>query len=310
MKLQWSAWESLIRAVLLFLSVSMVAIVSGQFVWLLYPQSETVLPAPSVNSDNRTSRRIDLPSELLFGAAPVEAVKEIVEVKETTLSLTLKGVFPAEPMSESMAIISPKGGQDDVFRVGQQVIRGTTLAEVYEDRVILQRGGSAEILYFEKSDVNTLIADGSLPEPNTTERSSQEGSGVLPGSARQTYQQLSGSRQPVTGSSSGSPLIQDINSLSVNDFLTTYESKFQEDPQGVLESAGLKSTGDGYEVLSSSPLTGIGLRAGDKIVSVNGQSVGSIGNDMQLGNIIRSQRVARIEMQRGSRRFVVTYPIR
>ncbi|MFT5920342.1 MAG: general secretion pathway protein C, partial [Granulosicoccus sp.] len=52
-----------------------------------------------------------------------------------------------------------------------------------------------------------------------------------------------------------------------------------------------------------------GLKQGDVILRVNGKPVGNVANDKALiSQVVASER-ARVEVQRGTRKFVVTVPI-
>ena len=52
-----------------------------------------------------------------------------------------------------------------------------------------------------------------------------------------------------------------------------------------------------------------GLQEGDVVLSVNGQSASSVMGSQNLMNQVMQSERARVEVQRGQRRFVVTVPI-
>ena len=89
--------------------------------------------------------------------------------------------------------------------------------------------------------------------------------------------------------------------------------KLASDATGTLDELGIESVDadnrGGYRVGSASQnpyLRNAGLQAGDVILSVNGRPVGDIQQDqLELENIM-AQGSARIEVQRGSRRFFIT----
>lgn len=253
---------------------------------------------------------VALPSEALFGSSG-SVTKVEQKVEETKLNLSLKGVFPATAPDQGMAIIAARGQKDGLFQTGEEVSRGVVLAEVYSDRVLISRGAIKEALYFERPQ-NQDLFNAEVPtaaQPSTQSRPRQTESGVLPGSARSAYQAMSGSTA-ATSNRSGHPLINDINRLTVAQMIDTYEEKFKANPQALLASSGLEATGEAYRVTSGSPLIGIGLRAGDEILTVNGKRVGNVSADVELADTMRQQGVARIEMRRGDRRFFVNYPVR
>ncbi len=92
-----------------------------------------------------------------------------------------------------------------------------------------------------------------------------------------------------------------------------YRDRLQQDPTGTLSALGVApvstSGAQGYRVdnLAGSPyLAQTGLQAGDVVLSVNGRPVGDIQSDQaEIDNIV-AQGSARLEVQRGTRRFFVT----
>lgn len=85
----------------------------------------------------------------LFGDAAVPEEVATPEVKqpirETSLNLTLSGVFAYEPQELSIAIIS-SGNEESAYRVGDKIVGESTLKEVYSDRVIINNRGKDEVL--------------------------------------------------------------------------------------------------------------------------------------------------------------------
>ena len=89
--------------------------------------------------------------------------------------------------------------------------------------------------------------------------------------------------------------------------------RLKADPRAALGELGLTPVGGeaagGYRLdrLSQSPyLRQTGLKPGDVILSINGQPVGDVGRDrLELDNVL-AQGSARIEVQRGERRFFIT----
>ncbi|EAQ65211.1 putative general secretion pathway protein [Marinomonas sp. MED121] len=272
---------AIFRFICLFAFVSLSAFSAARVFWSFSPMPAQTLAPIDFNASQKTRPQLTLPSSSLFGfVAKVE--QEIKEpTKKTTLKLTLKGVMPAIVMQDSMAIISSKSKKDEVYRIDDQIIRGVLLKEVYQDHVILERSGKSESLYFGETKLTTLIENSDDLEV---------------AEIKKTRPDLSRNKAADT--------------LTPQEILSTYEALFKEDPDALLASTGLKSTGNAYEVLASSSLIAMGLKAGDKIVAVNGQSVGNVENDAGLGELVREQSVANFQIQRGSRTFSVSYPIK
>ena len=101
------------------------------------------------------------------------------------------------------------------------------------------------------------------------------------------------------------------------EFVEKYAEKLKGDPEGVIRELGLSpvsaGSSDGYRLgnLANSPyLSQTGLQPGDVILSVNGQAVGDIQRDRQQIEGLLQQGSARLEVQRGTRRFFVSASLR
>jgi general secretion pathway protein C len=77
----------------------------------------------------------------------------------------------------------------------------------------------------------------------------------------------------------------------------------QDNRDQYLKNMGVTGGGsDGYEISDKTPSNlknTLGLRAGDRILSVNGQSVGQGLNEVQLLEQVRREGHAKIEIKRG-----------
>ena len=237
----------------------------------------------------------------LFGQARDNGPQVQPDAPETHLRLTLEGVFQAEVPSESAAIVAEQNKPGELFVVGGKMPGNTTLAEVHPDRIVLRRGSVLETLRF--SDTPPLLSatnrnDIALPE------SSDSGSDE----AQQAPEPVPDTSDPPT------EVAPDPNSsASLGSVVESYREKLQQDPNGTLNSLGVapvsSSGAQGYRLdnVASSPyLAQAGLQPGDVVLSVNGKPVGDVQSDQsEMANII-AQGSARLEVQRGSRRFFVT----
>jgi type II secretory pathway component PulC len=92
-----------------------------------------------------------------------------------------------------------------------------------------------------------------------------------------------------------------------------YRERIEDDPAGTLQELGVSPVSDGaaegYRIgdLAQSPyLSQTGLQPGDVILSINGRPVGDLDQDrLELDNVL-AEGSARLEIQRGTRRFFVT----
>ncbi len=244
----------------------------------------------------------DIVARNLFGKANVDgAAPAVYDAPETRLRLTLEGVFQAEISEESAAIIAEQGKPGELFLVGGKMPGNATLTEVHADRIVLRRGVVFETLRFsdEPSMLTANNHDEMSPPPDS-------GDGVInesPPEASYESNDAPAEAPPSTDASTG----------ALSTVVQSYRDRLQQDPSGTLNSLGVApvaaSGAQGYRVdnLAGSPyLAQTGLQAGDVVLSVNGRPVGDIQSDQaEIDNIV-AQGSARLEVQRGTRRFFVT----
>jgi len=248
--------------------------------------------APTVSADSTRSRPAGnvnwILAKHLFGeagAAPLERETDNEPAVQTRLPLELQSVFVADSAEESAAIVAQRGKPSKLYAVGDNLPGNAELVEVLTDRIVLRRAGVRETLMFPKSSSSQMVAMPEEPEPDF-------------GGDLQPDPQIRSDEEPP------------VDPAAV---LEEYQSKLADDAQGTLSELGIEAVDDseagGYRIgdVSSSPyLRQTGLQPGDVILSVNGRAVGDIQQDrLELENIM-AQGSARIEVQRGTRRFFIT----
>ncbi len=214
---------------------------------------------------------------------------------DTKLNLVLAAVFEASDPAASVAVIGTQGRPAEAYRVGDEIPGGARLAEVHTDLVVISRGGVREALRFDDLPLQAATADtGRAPAAPGS-----PGSALQPAGARQDAPRYQ--RQTET----------------VRTVVDAYRERLQENPEQTLSAIGLEpvspSETRGYRVasLSNAPqLAHTGLQTGDVIVSVNGRPVGNVRQDrMEIDSVI-AEGAARLEVQRGERRFFVKASLR
>ena len=272
------------------------------------PATLTDAKASTARSNAKPTLSVaDIIARNLFGKANTDgAAPAAYEAPETRLRLTLEGVFQAEVPEESAAIVAEQGKPGELILVGGKMPGNATLTEVHADRIVLRRGSVPETLRF--SDEPSMLTANSHDEPS---------SGVLPDGYDST-----GSEPPpdenyetndVLPPPEPAPSTDASNANNLSTVVQGYRDRLQQDPTGTLNALGVApvstSGAQGYRVdnLAGSPyLAQTGLQAGDVVLSVNGRPVGDIQSDQaEIDNIV-AQGSARLEVQRGTRRFFVT----
>lgn len=247
-----------------------VAWVLAGMVWLASGHNNATLTAPA-RTAGRAAPTVDV-SRLatldLFGAPPLAtATGEAANAPDTSLQLRLTGVFVNANAEKSSAIVAERNNAAaaaKVYRINEGLPGGATLAEVYDDRILLKRGdGASEVLRFEK----TGLLDGRAP--------------------------------PANESSDGAAA---NGTATVRDMVANALQALTEAPEAFLQKMGLKSGGRGYEVTEATPedlRTAIGLQPGDRLVSVNGRRLGDPQRDREVLAALKDSASAKVEIQRG-----------
>jgi len=149
-------WERVARAVLALLLVVVLAYLIAQTIWLLWYGPRDALPGSdlrrvAVNGGAQQSAVLSSSQVQrwgLFGAyqAEPQAEQRPVDAPETRLSLELLGLFQTRDRGKSSAIIAERGGDAQLYHIGDGIPGNATLEEIYPDRVILKRQGRFETL--------------------------------------------------------------------------------------------------------------------------------------------------------------------
>ncbi|OEC89583.1 type II secretion system protein N [Acinetobacter sp. YK3] len=189
---------------------------------------------------------------------------------DDNVNLELQGVLLGHPNHLSSAVIKMNDTAER-YRVGETV--GSTsyqLSEVYWDHVILRQGNGAT------REVKFKGLDNGLYQPAAPVLNN--GSSVPPAAAPAPAQ-----------NSPQSALGQAIQQM-------------QDNREQYLKNMGVSNGGDGYEISDKTPSNlknTLGLRSGDRILSINGQTVGQGLNEVQLLEQVRREGHAKIEIKRG-----------
>tara|TARA_R110002072_G_scaffold51389_1_gene137860 strand:+ start:48559 stop:49524 length:966 start_codon:yes stop_codon:yes gene_type:complete len=250
----------------------------------------------------------------LFGKYQETDAPQTVDAPQTTLNLELQGIFTAETAADSTAIVAQRGQSGELYRIGDRLPGNATLEAVFEDHILIKRGARTEKLPFLDSAIsqgfrqtsNAPLGNNVVLQPSVaidasgTTRLEQVRERIARRS-QEIAQQRGSESQPTT----------DLRS-AIGDF----QRRLDESPEELMDELGVEPVqtdeGSGYRIggeISQTMLKQAGLQQGDIVLSVNGQSATSVANDRNLMQQVMESERARVEVQRGERRFYVTVPI-
>jgi general secretion pathway protein C len=243
---RWLLWAINLGALTL-LTYSM-----AQWTWRVVSPKPASAPVPA-QAPQVASRAQDLQTILganLFGQSAASGPARqlpLEAIPVTSLNLVLTGVVVTA--SGSFALMSIEGAPEAPVAVGQPLTAGATLQAVYSDRAILVRAGAQEAV---------LLKD-SQSAPGAS------GPGV-------TYSVPQGPA---------------VTQLTANQFSVSRDQLTQQmqKPEFLSQALIVPHAGGGFmvrEIKPGSLYEKLGLRVGDIIQSVNGQSIGTIEDVMRI----------------------------
>lgn len=140
-----------IAAVELVLAL-LAGVLAASLMWvLLFGSYQTPLPAGQAFDDRRAAsagnRPVSGSPARLFGQRASAPDVRVETLPESRLGFALFGVRTSTQPEAGSAIIEVGAGGQRSFAAGTEIQPGVTLAEVYEDRVVLDRRGAREVIY-------------------------------------------------------------------------------------------------------------------------------------------------------------------
>lgn len=207
---------------------------------------------------------------------------------DTELDLELFGIFHARQPETSVAIIGSRGDAGQAYREGDPIFGNAKVAEIRRDVVLISRAGLMEALRF---------AD----EPTLT---------FNQGPAAMLEQGIRGPDGPLMASNAG---VGQVETDDLSESIEAFRDRLEQDPDGTLRAVGLEAISvDGDTVYrigrgaASGQLGRTGLQPGDTILSIDGRSLAEVRQSPEAFGDLLSKGSARLEIQRGQRRFFLT----
>jgi len=146
-------------ALLNLLLVIFIGFALARLFWLLWPVEQSYTPVGSAAGPAIASKqaiKVDqIAAAYLFGEQKAEdaaaaASDEVIDAPETQLNLVLTGIVASKYGIDSRALIKDAKNEQKPYAVGDTVINNVKLHAIYNNRVILDRSGRFETLTLEQ----------------------------------------------------------------------------------------------------------------------------------------------------------------
>ena len=248
------------------------------FWWFVAPTK-----APTVQSVVLGSQQQRMPDIVRFSL--FEEQGQNPQSQQADLPVKLEGVVLASPRHLSSAVLRVNNNASS-YRVGETIEdTNMTLVEVHWDRVFIREssGQTREVKFGDETSTANLP-----PSDMGLNSSSNRTSNAMP------------STQPNHATSR--------NNRSPDRAIDQAIEKLKQDREQYLGQMGVNNTQNGFEVTDQTPpalRARLGLKPGDKVVSVNGQNLSSGVNEAQLLEQVRQAGQAKIEIQRGDQTMTI-----
>ena len=263
--------------------VVLVAYVGVSAVWSIAagptPDDSTVMES---NTSFEALQPIDLDPILaanLFGRTSIDVgMNDVADLKETTLNLSLEGTFiDSESMNATVALIANRDGSGAPreYHPGDAIAGFAKIESIQARLVVISRNGERERLTF--------------PEHGIFKSDNQ----ILPGLIRDTSVVEAATQRP--RSPEELPSQWDMDRI-LDLGLAETES------QGALALTVVET--DGTSILGR-----LGMRTGDVVSSINDVPLQQLKENQELASEVLASGVARFEIKRNDRDFVITLPL-
>ncbi|WP_201504041.1 type II secretion system protein N [Psychrobacter aestuarii] len=299
----WLARLQRTGALWLFLAIVWLCWVGARLLWLLLaPPTAPALPVVPLMSQSSPAAQNNALFALFADAAPSTAPAP------PPPNVSLTGVLLAEPASLSSAMLAVNGEVHN-YRIGS-TLKGTqyTLVAVDWNTAVISDAQNKQIVV---RLADNMSLDQKQPAPNavSNERLPEMNNG-LP-----AYDGLANLPNIMPNAPAVNPNVPPSNnddrdsgaapapSSNPASAVDSAAEALSENPASYLSRMGVMASGNGYQVTAAMPANirnRLGLESGDRVLSVNGQNVGSNPTqDAALLKQVQQSGEAQIQVQRG-----------
>lgn len=282
---------------LLLLAIIWLAWVAARLIWLILAPP-TAPNLPPVPLQNNQSAVVDHSSLFTIFAEPTPTATS--EAVAAPPNVVLKGVMMAIPERFSSALLEVNGEVKNYHINDELKDSGFTLVAVDWDTVVIADRSDKSIVITMRQelplDQRGMNAGAISNQPLGTALNGQNSLPTLP-EAPALASDISGAAADSSAPQSPASAIDEA------------VSELQDNPASYLSRMGVMASGEGYQVTAAMP-TGLrnrlGLEPGDKVLSVNGKTVGnSPAADAAVLQQVQQAKEAQIEVQRGDQTITI-----
>lgn len=228
-----------------------------------------------------------------FGQANV-AASDTPTATPRQLEVILRGVLVDPDPASSRAFLAVSG-QTSVFRLGDPV-GSAELVGINTDTVTLKSGEELVIVGFggvegERESAPPQVTNA--PADNVEDPFARLAAAIVPG---QGSIDLREAPPPET----------------TDEYIAFWRDRITQNPQAAMDTVGVELVENGYRI-KSDPNIGVtlaGLRPGDVVTRLNGQTLGDLDRDRVLYDEVAASGIARVEVERDGRALLLTFPLR
>ena len=209
------------------------------------------------------------------------------------LDVALRGVLLDTDPTQSRAFLL-SAGSTKTFGLGDMV-QLAELVAINADTVTLRSKDGLHIIGFnglqdgQETETSTPVE----PAPDTTDPFARLAAAIVP--------------------ANGSIDLRDAPTPETTDeYINLWRDRITDNPQSAMDAVGVEVVENGYRI-KPNPNIGVtlaGLKPGDVITSLNGQTVGDLTSDRRLYDEVAAAGIARLEVFRDGKPMLLTFPLR
>ncbi|KIN71067.1 type II secretion system protein N [Sulfitobacter guttiformis] len=259
----------------------------------------SVMPLAVVTPEVAAAQALTRDVDSIVALAPFGQVISLAQtatepVARTSVNLALRGVLVDPDPAQSRAFILVDGSTS-VFSVGDDVEQ-TELVAINADTITLKSGDELIVLGFSGvlgAPGSTQVQTDQAPVDETGDPFARLAAALIPGN--------------------GSIDLRDAPPPeTTEEYINQWRDRITQNPQAAMESVGVELVENGYRV-KTDPDIGVtlaGLKAGDVITRLNGQTVGDLDSDKLLYDEVAAAGIARLEVVRNGQALLLSFPLR